>query len=312
LPTNGGKQNTAIGDLALQNHSSGNGNTALGYQSMYQDIAGGNNTAVGVSSLSGGTSAHNVAIGYDALGACTGTQNIGIGYFTAGGLSLTSGNYDIDIGAAGVAGETGIIRIGTPGTQTNFIACGDLYTSSNITAALGFTGPGANITGLSASQLTSGTIPTAQLPGALQLLAINNGSGLTNTPCGFIGGYISALSASATEEYNFSGNAVSSTVSQLGAWLAPGNLWLTNFQITTYGVEAGTNFVVYIYTNYGASALSVAFNGVGASAIGMTNSATTHAVYVTNGEPINIVITQSSSPAVGGSACISYTLGYHP
>jgi len=51
----------------------------------------------------------------------TGRNNIALGY--QAGHNLTTGNYNIDIGNDGVAGESAIIRIGTGGTQTaTFIA----------------------------------------------------------------------------------------------------------------------------------------------------------------------------------------------
>ena len=51
----------------------------------------------------------------------TGTSNIALGFNA--GFNLTTGSNNIDIGNAGVAGESNTIRIGTAGTQTNtFIA----------------------------------------------------------------------------------------------------------------------------------------------------------------------------------------------
>ena len=58
--------------------------------------------------------------------ATTGSNNIGIGHDA--GYNLTSGSNDIDIGNEGVAAESGIIRIGTAGTQTaTYIAGGARY-----------------------------------------------------------------------------------------------------------------------------------------------------------------------------------------
>jgi hypothetical protein len=45
----------------------------------------------------------------------TGSNNIGEGWQS--GINLTTGSYNIDIGNAGVSGDTNLIKIGTQGTQ---------------------------------------------------------------------------------------------------------------------------------------------------------------------------------------------------
>ncbi|MGH8475646.1 MAG: tail fiber domain-containing protein, partial [Methylococcales bacterium] len=63
------------------------------------------------------TGSQNTANGVNALfNNTTGATNIGLGL--AAGLNLTTGSNNIEIGHAGVAGESGKIRIGTAGTQT--------------------------------------------------------------------------------------------------------------------------------------------------------------------------------------------------
>ena len=62
------------------------------------------------------------AFGYQALFAATGSYNVGVGNYA--GFNLTSGSNNIDIGNEGVAGENGIIRIGTAGTQTTAVIAG--------------------------------------------------------------------------------------------------------------------------------------------------------------------------------------------
>jgi hypothetical protein len=152
-----GSENTAIGSNALVSNRS-TGNTAIGHAALDFNTTGGFNTAVGASALasntigrqnvaigspgvlSGNTTGDfniaagslalaasttgngNIAIGRNALSSnTTGSFNIALGV-EAGG-NLTTGDNNIDIGNAGVAGEAGIIRIGTTGTQTaTFIA----------------------------------------------------------------------------------------------------------------------------------------------------------------------------------------------
>src|SRR5213079_1385567 len=79
---------------------------AIGANALYNN-KGNNNTATGHQALQGNTSgANNVAIGYQA------------------GINLTTGSNNIDISNAGVAGESGRIRIGTPGKQTDTLIAG--------------------------------------------------------------------------------------------------------------------------------------------------------------------------------------------
>jgi len=77
------------------------------------------NVADGVKAMYGNTSvSYNTAGGVNALGSNTSSSyNIAEGYH--GGYDLTTGSYNIDIGNLGVAAESGIIRIGTSGTQTS-------------------------------------------------------------------------------------------------------------------------------------------------------------------------------------------------
>ena len=100
-----GNQNTADGVAALHDNTTGNYNTANGYQALYSNQAGSNNTANGSNALLHNTGNNNIAVGSSA------------------GINLTTGNNNINIGAPGVAGESGKIRIGTKGTHTGtFIA----------------------------------------------------------------------------------------------------------------------------------------------------------------------------------------------
>jgi uncharacterized coiled-coil protein SlyX len=96
-----GQFNTADGALALFSNTNGNVNTANGYQALYSNTGGSRNTALGFGALYGNT---------------TGIGNIALG-ISAGG-NLTTGNNNIDIGNAGVAGDSGKIRIGEQGVQT--------------------------------------------------------------------------------------------------------------------------------------------------------------------------------------------------
>jgi hypothetical protein len=119
-----GNQNTSIGISSLQNNSTGGANTAVGALAMSQGVSGSSNTAVGWKALTANASGgNNVAVGSQALLNLTlGNSNIAIG--PGAGSALTTGNDNIIVGNAGVAGETGIIRIGTSGIHTNTYLAG--------------------------------------------------------------------------------------------------------------------------------------------------------------------------------------------
>ncbi len=130
-----GFNNVAVGFEALYANTSGNENTGTGYRALYSNTTGVWNTATGNAALSRNTTGnantadglhalflnttgrHNTGEGGMALDAnTTGSENIALGF--KAGSSLTTGDYNIDIGNVGVAGETGTLRVGTPGKQT--------------------------------------------------------------------------------------------------------------------------------------------------------------------------------------------------
>jgi hypothetical protein len=119
-----GERNTANGLDALFSNTTGNGNTAYGGSALAYNTTGGGNTACGAQALiNNSTGSNNTATGVYALQSnTTGSGNIALG--TLAGTNLTTGGDNIDIGNAGVAGESGVIRIGTMGTQTAIFVAG--------------------------------------------------------------------------------------------------------------------------------------------------------------------------------------------
>jgi hypothetical protein len=105
LRSNNGFFNTAYGSEALFHNSTAFSNTAMGFRALFSNQTGGFNTANGVQALYRTTGRLNIALGYQA------------------GMNLTTGENNIDIGNAGVAGESNKIRIGIQGTHNGtFIA----------------------------------------------------------------------------------------------------------------------------------------------------------------------------------------------
>src|ERR1051325_730171 len=130
-----GFDNTAVGGDALQNNSTGKRYTATGVGALEANTFGDENTAVGVAALVGNTGGgENVALGVNALlSNTTGSTNTAVGRGalfnnTSGnnnaalgagaGLEITTGVENIDIGNAGVAGDSNTIRIGDNNFQT--------------------------------------------------------------------------------------------------------------------------------------------------------------------------------------------------
>lgn len=118
-----GEFNTALGNSGLLVTTTGSDNTGTGYGVMARNTTGSNNTANGVDTLLFNTiGSRNTAIGFYALfNNTTANDNIALG-FQAGYRSTGSNN--IDIGNQGVAGDSGIIRIGTTGTHRNTTIAG--------------------------------------------------------------------------------------------------------------------------------------------------------------------------------------------
>ena len=117
-----GYHNTATGVSALGSNTSAYDNTADGDNALASNTLGNGNTAVGSSALASSIGAVNTAVGYYALQATTGSNNIGVG--NVAGENVTTGSNNIEIGSQGSSGDGGVIRIGTPGTQTQTYIAG--------------------------------------------------------------------------------------------------------------------------------------------------------------------------------------------
>jgi hypothetical protein len=112
-----GYLNAAVGAYAMITNSTGIENTALGAEAMFENTNGDCNTAVGWLALGfNSTGSQNTALGASALGGnSTGNNNIAIGNFA--GFSLTGSN-NVALANNGIRGESGVMRLGTEGTQT--------------------------------------------------------------------------------------------------------------------------------------------------------------------------------------------------
>jgi hypothetical protein len=124
-PPDGGYPNniTAEGTNALFSDTAGFNNTATGFQGLLSNTIGSFNTAIGYEALlSNTTASDNTAIGANTLtNNTTGSANTALGLNA--GANLTTGSNNINIGNAGIDGESNKIRIGTkPAQKATFIA----------------------------------------------------------------------------------------------------------------------------------------------------------------------------------------------
>ncbi len=112
--------------FALFSNTTGLDNTAVGNGALYYNTTGTENTSrrlPDLRSFSNTTGSNNIASGLNALfNNITGGSNIALGAYA--GYNLVQGDNNIYIGNRGPNGaESGTIRIGTAGTQTQtFIA----------------------------------------------------------------------------------------------------------------------------------------------------------------------------------------------
>jgi len=136
--TGAGVANTAIGQGALEDVTTGHSNTAVGSAGNYI-TTGDANVAIGRFALSGESgldATSNVAIGYSALTVCTGNLNTAIGRHAATGI--TSGDNNMCLGNESGTGDspsgnltTGDSTICLGNNSINAIYCADTSISSS-------------------------------------------------------------------------------------------------------------------------------------------------------------------------------------
>ncbi len=119
-----GVSNMATGYLAMFYNTTGFFNMANGSNAMVKNTTGSYNVAEGLNALRFNTTGGiNTAVGLSALlNNTTGGANIALG--GSAGSALTTGSNNIAIGNAGVAGESGKMRLGTKGKQTSTYVAG--------------------------------------------------------------------------------------------------------------------------------------------------------------------------------------------
>ena len=173
--TTTGSNNTASGQAALEDNTTGSGNTATGQNALNANTTGNQNTAVGFQAMMTNNAGGSAAFGANAMqlsiDACcdaafgtqalqnntfgqqdtaigglalsnntTGNNNIAVGFQAATSVTGANSN-NIHIGSVGASGDgaaanSGVIRIGTPGTQTSFFAAGVTGVTTGLAGAV--------------------------------------------------------------------------------------------------------------------------------------------------------------------------------
>jgi hypothetical protein len=113
-----GSENLGIGFGGLANNTNGGANTVSGFYALGSNTNGCCNTAEGFQAL---------------VLNMNGSANIALGAFA--GQNLRTGDNNIDIGNYGIDGDNSVIRIGSPGAQTNTYIAG--ISGSTVAAGVG-------------------------------------------------------------------------------------------------------------------------------------------------------------------------------
>ncbi|MDB9972340.1 tail fiber domain-containing protein [Oceanospirillaceae bacterium] len=151
-------ENTAVGDGALYNNTSGASNTAVGMSSMFNNTTGYNNSANGYYALSYNT---------------TGYSNIGIGW--GAGYAITTGYNNTVIGyLAGTSTMADTVLIGAGATERLKVTSAGLFVNGSSTALTG-------ITSAQAAAITANTAKVSNVDHPLVETAVPAGAVFTDT-----------------------------------------------------------------------------------------------------------------------------------
>ena len=133
-----GRDDTALGYLALQANTSGADNTAMGAFTLFKNTSGGQDTAIGFNALASNNGSENTAIGNDALDSnTTGSGNTAVGGETL--VVTTTGNDQTAVGWTALQKSTGNYNSGlgaealinnTTGISNTAVGFGTLFSNT--------------------------------------------------------------------------------------------------------------------------------------------------------------------------------------
>ncbi|MBL9146370.1 MAG: tail fiber domain-containing protein [Verrucomicrobiaceae bacterium] len=233
--TGSGNENTAVGYQSMLSASSGGGNTAVGALSLQQTTTGASNTAIGDYALNNNISGNdNTGVGVSALEWSTGSNNIAVGAYA--GTAFTAGSNNIDIGHLGLAGDSGIIRIGTSGTHAHTYLAGVIHGDGS-----GLSVPVSSLVGSIASvQIAPGAVDSPQLASYLTLGGVTTGTfsgNLTGNVTGNVTGSAASFTGSLAGDVTGTQSATS-----IPAAVVTGKA-LTGFSSTTGTITAADSIL---------------------------------------------------------------------
>lgn len=131
--------NTADGQNALANVTTGAANSAFGWSSLLSDTDGSFNTGLGAGALLSNNATGSTAVGAASLLFNTGSFNTGVG--VKAGIDNTTGSNNIYVGDVGFEGESNVISIGQfgpSGTPYDSFFAGGIF-GANVDAATAVT-----------------------------------------------------------------------------------------------------------------------------------------------------------------------------
>ena len=201
LNNTNGSYNTANGDNALVNITSGSNNIADGYQAGYNLTTGSSNIDIGNMGVATDTNIIRIGSGQkqafiagQIIGDGSGLTNLNVGQLP--GAVLTNNANSVTLSGTFKGNGASLTNIPLTGLQlmpltnsqggvtfTGLTTVSNLsVTATNFVSNLVVSNPpaldGSGIINLNASQLTSGTVSLAQLPG---VVVTNNATGITMT-----------------------------------------------------------------------------------------------------------------------------------
>jgi hypothetical protein len=288
LTTASATTNTAVGSSSLGVLTTGNGNVAVGSSSAASLTSGTDNCFVGISAgLLAVSGSSNVAIGPIALGSCaSGSTNIAIGSFAGNSYTTTESN-NIAIGTTGTIGDSGVIRIGTNGTQTSCFIQG--IDGVNV-------GSVAKVVTEASNQLGTATITA--------------GTGITITPTANTITIASSISGGITTAAGDSGTATGSTVT----WNANTNSGITtkftasSATVSLNVTDANNNTII----GSGAGGSAIYDNNstaVGYKVLNSTNSSSSGSNTAFGSQVLQACTTGGSNCAIGNANLVTLTTG---
>jgi hypothetical protein len=254
--TSGGKLGIGITDPTYDLEVVGTGKVTSDF------YIGGNLTAIGNATLSG-------------VFEVTDQINVtGTAFFNNIGVATDSSSYDFQVGAnpqlpnGGVGiSSSGYVRIkndipivrhiNSSGivTATSLVSSGTIQASSTITGN-SFSGNGASLTSLNASNISSGTLNNARLPSAISITGNLTAATITGTTFSGNGASLTSLNASNISSGTLSNSRLPSDISITGA-LSAGSASITG-ALSADTVTASTSFSGNgsLLTNLNASNIS--------------------------------------------------------